>query len=397
MDNAIVMEIQVKPSLLRWARERATFTPEHLAKKLNVTPEKVAAWEKTGAITFAKLKDLADDTRTPIGYLFLPEPPVEKLPIPDFRTVGSSKLQKPSVDLIDVIHQCQLRQTWYRDYLIETGADELAYVGSATVKSDVISVATSIRQTLKIDLSRRSIATGKDTAFRYLVELCEGAGLLIMRGSVVGSNNTRKLSVEEFRGFALVDPYAPLVFINTADTPTASSFTLAHELAHIWIGKSGVSNSNISSANGQDTERFCNAVAAEILVPLAQFQAAWKPNATVVDEIERLSNTLAVSRFVVLRRAKDAQLISDEVFQANYALLVSQYRGRRTADGGGNYFATAAARVGKRLTSAVIGRVVEGKVTYTEAFSLLGVSSTKALRELATAVKLPIPANGLPA
>ena len=396
MDNAFVMEIQVKPSLLRWARERATFTPERLAEKLKVTPDKITDWEKTGAITFAKLKDLANDTRTPIGYLFLPEPPVEKLPIPDFRTVGSSMLQKPSVDLIDVIHQCQLRQTWYRDYLVETGADELAYVGSATVKSDVVIVATSIRHTLRIDQSRRSIATGKDAAFRYLVELCEGAGLLIMRGSVVGSNNSRKLSVDEFRGFALVDPYAPLIFVNTADTPAASSFTLAHELAHVWLGKSGVSNSNIASAYGQDTERFCNAVAAEVLVPLAQFQAAWRPNTTVVDEVERLSNMLAVSRFVVLRRAKDAKLISDETFQANYALLVSQYRGRRTADGG-NYFATATARVGKRLTSAVIGRVVEGKVTYTEAFSLLGVSSTKALRELATAVKLPIPANGLPA
>ena len=388
------MEIQVKPSLLKWARERATFTPETLAQKLKVTPERVRTWEQTGSISYKKLEELSDGTHTPIGYLFLSLPPVEQLPIPDFRTVSSNGLTRPSVDLIEVIQQCQLRQAWYREYLIENQSETLGFVGSAKVEDDVVAIAQRIRQTIKLDLRCRMMAFDKDEAFRKLADLCEEAGILVMRSSVVGSNNTRKLSVDEFRGFALADSYAPLIFVNTADAPAANSFTLAHELAHIWLGQSGVSNATLRVNANRSIEQFCNRVAAEVLVPLSEFVGHWDINATVEEEILRLANELKVSRFVVLRRALDAQLIPPEIFQEQYELALAQQRQHST---GGNYYYMTAARVSKRLATAVVEQAFEGRTTYSEAFTLVGVSSMKAFTGLAQALKISTPPNALSA
>ena len=352
------MNMQLKPALLRWAREHSGFTQERLAHKLNVRQERVAEWERTGEISFPKLQTLAASTHTPIGYLFLPQPPDEELPIPDFRTIGSAPPGRLSVDLLDVIHQCQLRQTWYREYRISEGAQPLDFVGSAADADDPIAVAEAIR--------------------------CENADLLVMRSGIVGGNTHRALDLSEFRGFALVDPYAPLVFINGKDAPAARCFTLAHELAHIWLGQSGVSNSDMQFMASQDVERFCNRVAVDVLIPMRLFREHWQQNSDPIVEVRRIAEQWKVSAVVVLRRAWDAGYISDAAYRELYPLFAGTPA--KSAGGGGNYYASAAARAGKRFVAAVVERAFAGDMTYTEAFRLLDVHSVDALRRLGTQV-----------
>lgn len=98
------MKAVIKPVMLKWARERASLGVDELASRMNVTPERVAQWEESGELTFKQVEKLARSTYTPIGYLFLPEPPIEKIPIPDYRTLGSQQTQVPGPDPLEIIH-----------------------------------------------------------------------------------------------------------------------------------------------------------------------------------------------------------------------------------------------------------------------------------------------------
>lgn len=140
------MTIDLQPGLLQWARDRAGLTAEALAEKVGVSVEKVAAWEQNGRITYRQAEKLAGVTHTAFGYLFLAEPPDERLPIPDLRTVGSVAAGRPSPDLLDVIYQTQRRQEWFREYQIAEDGAELEFVGSTPVGSSVKVAAAAIRQ-----------------------------------------------------------------------------------------------------------------------------------------------------------------------------------------------------------------------------------------------------------
>lgn len=257
--------VPVKPEMLRWARERAG---RSLASLLERIPQ-LEIWETGEASpTLKQLEIFAKATHTPIGYLFLQKPPLERVPIPDFRTVGNERLERPSPDLLDTVYICQQRQEWYRGFARVTGETTLPFAGSARLMSDVEMTAASIRQALGFDVEeRRRIPTWTD-ALRRFIQQADALGVLVMVSGVVGSNNRRKLDSQEFRGFALADDLAPLVFVNGADTKAAQMFTLAHELAHIWLGQSALSDVGPVSAPSQRVEVWCNQVAAELLVPL---------------------------------------------------------------------------------------------------------------------------------
>ena len=231
--------VAIKSELLRWAGERSGVSASKLRHKF----PKLEEWEQeTTSPTLKQLERFAKATHTPIGYLFLSEPPVDRVPIPDFRTVGNEQIGTPSPDLLETVYLCQQRQEWYRDFARATGDQPLAFVGSVTVSSPIEATAPSISAVLGFNLEeRRQLSTWTD-ALRRFIEQAEANGVLVMVNGVVGSNNRRKLDPEEFRGFALSDDLAPLVFINGADTKAAQMFTLAHELAHVWLGESALSD-----------------------------------------------------------------------------------------------------------------------------------------------------------
>jgi transcriptional regulator with XRE-family HTH domain len=201
------MRVEVKKELLSWARERAGFDLAALAKRFPQLP----AWERGDARpTLKQLEKFAKATYAPIGFLFLPEPPVEQVPIPDFRTIGNRHVERPSPDLLDTLYICRQRQEWYRDFARSEREHPLPFVGSVTVTANVEAAAARIRTALGFDVEeRRRTPTWTDALRRFLGQ-ADAAGVLVMVSGVVGNNNRRKLDPDEFRGFALADDRASL-------------------------------------------------------------------------------------------------------------------------------------------------------------------------------------------
>jgi Zn-dependent peptidase ImmA (M78 family) len=381
--------VEVKPKLLRWARERAGLDLGVLTHRF----PQLVDWERgTERPTLKQLERFAKATHTPVGYLFLEEPPIERIPIPDFRTVGNEHIKRPSPDLLDTIYLCQQRQEWYRDFARLTGDEPLAFVGSFRVTGDVIQMAARIRRALGFNVDeRRQIPTWTDALQRF-IEQADAMGVLMMVSGVVGSNNRRKLNPQEFRGFALADDLAPLVFINGADTKAAQMFTLAHELAHIWLGQSAVSDAQASWVpDGSDTkvslaledqvERWCNQVAAELLVPLEVLRSEYDQRADTHHETERLARRFKVSTLVILRRIHDAGGLTSERLWAAYEAELQRLQ-TIPKGSGGDFYLTLGARVSKRFARALVVSTLEGRSSFTEAFRLLGFKKMATFHDL---------------
>lgn len=337
--------------------------------------------------TFKQLQDFAKTTHTAIGCFFLSKPPQLTVPIPDFRTLGGERPVEPSPDLLDTIYACQQRQDWYINYAKANGDQPLNFIGSATLQSNIRDIAVAIRSVLHFDMSVRKHLKSWEDALRHFIRLADDAGILVMISGVVGSNNTRKLDTAEFRGFALSDRLAPLIFINGSDTKSAQMFTLAHELAHLWIGQSALSDTTVASVSTNQIEQWCDRVAAEILVPLDLFQQDYDPDADHEAEMQRLARIYKVSTLVILRRMHDAGGLGRDRFWALYHAEVKRLLAfMASKTGGGDYYRTTAARVSHRFTRAIVTWALEGRSTFTEAFRLLGCRKMSTFKELGSHV-----------
>ena len=381
-----MMRVEIKPKLLRWAQERSGLDPAALAHRF----PQLDTWERCESRpTLKQLESFAKATHTPVGYLFLQEPPVERIPIPDFRTVGNERVGRPSPDLLDAVYICQQRQEWYRDFARYEGEDPVPFVGAAHLNDDVEATAATIRRELGFDVEeRRQMPTWTD-ALRRFIEQADRLGVLVMVSGVVGSNNRRKLDPHEFRGFALADRLAPLVFINGADTKAAQMFTLAHELAHIWLGLSAVSDAQASQVPEHEVERWCNRVAAELLVPLAVVRAEYEPRKPLGEEINRLARRFKVSTLVVLRRIHDVGGLTQDQFWRAYREELERLRAMPSGSGG-DFYLTLSARAGKRFARALVVSTLEGRSSFTEAFRLLGFKKMATFREVAHSLGIGI-------
>ena len=368
----------VEPKLLRWARERAGYSAEALARRF----PKLQDWELGDAQpTLKQLEAFAKATHTPLGLLFLAEPPVERVPIPDFRTVANVHLDHPSPDLLDTIHLCQQRQDWYRDFARTMHHRELAFVGSARLEDDVVEVASRMRHALGIDLEERRRLSTWTEALRRFIEQADALGVLVMVSGVVGSNNRRRLDPQEFRGFALADPLAPLIFINGADTKAAQMFSLAHELAHLWLGQSAVSDAEARATPDQVVERWCNRVAAELLVPLAALRDALDRHPNLHLERNHLARRFKVSTLVILRRIHDAGRLTREELWTAYDAELARLRALPKGSGG-DFYLTLGARVSKRFARALVVSTLEGRTAFTETFRMLGLKKMETFNAL---------------
>lgn len=373
--------IPVKPELLRWARERSALTQEDLAAKFSKLPE----WENGNTHpTLKQIEAFARAVHAPVGYLFLAEPPEELVPIPDFRTFAGRPVTRPSPNLLDTIYICQERQSWYREFAWVTQQPALPFVGSATVKFSPEWIASRMRETLGFDLAARRGCPTWTEALRLFIRQVEDAGVLVMVSGVVMSNTHRRLDPAEFRGFAVSDPLAPLVFINGADSKAAQMFTLAHELAHLWLGDSALSNIGAAPMPGfRREEVWCNAVAAELLVPLAALRVELRQAETLPDALSRLARGFKVSSLVMLRRLLDANWIDRERFDVAWTEEVARLRtlAQRGSDGG-DFYRTTVSRVSRRFARALVVSTLEGQTLYRDAFRMLGVSRTETFNNL---------------
>jgi len=330
------------------------------------------------------LEVFARTVHVPVGYLFLSQPPEEPAPIPDFRTFDGQEVRRPSSNLLDTIYACQERQSWYRDFVRIARQPDLPFVGSALIETPPKVIATEIRETFGFDLKARRDCLNWIDAFRLFIRQIDEAGVLVMVSGVVGSNNRRCINPAEFRGFALSDPLAPLIFVNGADTKAAQLFTLAHELAHLWLGTTALSNLTAAPRFGfRREEVWCNAVAAELLVPLAELRASLQDGEAIPDALSRLARMFKVSTLVILRRLVDTNWIDRAYFDIAWTAEI-KHLSQRSKQGGssGDFYRTTLARVSRRFVQALVVSTLEGQTLYRDAFRMLGISKTETFNNL---------------
>ncbi len=316
--------------------------------------------------TIKQLENFTHKVHVPFGYMFMKEPPREELPIPFFRT-GAAPRDKVSLNVYHTIQIIKDRQTWLTNYLQESGYSDLEFVGKYNDNSDYKEIANDIRNALKLQVNWASKLTTWEQALDFLTLQIEEIGIIVNFNGIVGNNTRRNISVEECRGFVLVNKKAPFLFINSADAKAAQMFTLIHELAHIWLGESaGFDNKQLLPAD-DPTEILCDKVAAEFLVPEIFFREKWKSS----QNIKYLSRVFKVSPIVIARRALDLGLMTKPAFFKFYDDYISEYKDKKEKQtSGGNFYATAKKRISLRFASYVNNAVKENNLLYRDAYRL---------------------------
>jgi Zn-dependent peptidase ImmA (M78 family)/DNA-binding XRE family transcriptional regulator len=366
----------ITKEMLQWARQRTLGNLDEAAERLKVDRERLEAWENGEAQpTFRQAIDIAKKLKIPFGYLYLSEPPDESLPLPDLRVKPGTPPRDPSPDFLEVLYDAMRKQEWYHDYLRDEEADPVPFVGRYSMSSPVETVAEDIRRTLGLDEAFRGRTRDMGDYYVRLVEQAESAGVLVMRNRIVGNNPHRPLDPDEFQGFAMSDELAPLVFINQRDYLSAQIFTLMHELAHIWMGISGVSLQDYLErpiVQNELAQRLANEVAAETLVPGKDFISRWRGYDDIDQGLEALRRHYRVSIFVILRRTYDLGEIPFDVYRSKYDEFRSQIKPKKKGSGGGGY-RTLFSRNSTTITTSLLHSVSEGKTLPTQASALLNV------------------------
>lgn len=365
--------VSISPDLLRWARERAGVQVEDLAGRFT----KLAAWE-SGELspTLKQLEAFAKATHVPFGFLFLPEPPDLPMPIPDLRTLRNRQPGSVSPDLLDTLYAMQRRQAWLREERLDGDAEPLAFVGSARPSDDPEAVGREMRRLLGFDDGWAAQVRTWQEAVSALRASIEELGVIAVINGIVGNDTHRPLNVEEFRGFALSDSLAPLIFVNGADAKSAQMFTLAHELAHVWLGAEGAGLSGFAGIfpDGGRVESFCDRAAAEFLVPAAELQALWPRVKRDASPFEMLAREFKVSPVVIGRRAMDLGLTDRAAFFDYYDAYVQRERKQKPrGSGGGSFYNNQNIRVGQLFAIQVMRAAKEGRIGFKDAYDLTGL------------------------
>ena len=361
----------INSKILTWALNRSRMSRSDIAGRVKVSEQQIRSWEHNESPPFNKARALAKVLQFPFWYFFLQKPPQDDVPIPDFRRLA--KEYRPTPEFLQLLNDVLVRQDWYSDFLRETGRlSKHPFVGSFAVGNKVTDVANDIRKTLNITPELRGSISSWTEYLSTLVRNAEEAGILVMRSSVVGNSTNRPVSTKEVQGFAIADPVVPLVFVNSGDFKAAQIFTFAHELAHIWIGQSAITNPDETEPDTNRIEAFCNNVAAAVLLPTNEFSAAWE-NVHPDSRLAVLTRRFWVSSLVVLRRAHELERLSTPQFVD----LIGEERQKLTKakkPGGGDFYRTLAVRMGSKFTYSVIGEVNRNHLLVRDAARLLSVT-----------------------
>jgi len=375
------VRVPIASDVLKWAQVHSGKSDEALVRKFGKWTE----WlDGTANPTLSDVEKLANFTKVPFGFFFLENPPSIKLPIPDFRLGSEGLKHAPSPELLDSIYASEQRQQWYHDYAIRNGLDAVPAVGAGRGRTatEAAQIATDL---FEFSVSER--AKDKNKARNHLLSAFEEMGGLAVFAGIVGNNTHRPLDRQEFRGFTLTDQYAPLIFVNANDTLSGQIFTFFHEFGHVLRAESGVSNDDPTEPSEVETEKWCNALAAEVLVPEADIRKQVNGLAINEDLLDDLSTKYLVSTLVVLLRLRDIGILDRRDFRQLYEKELVRVQdalaNQSDRSGGGNHWNNQRFRVGERLGRAVIAETRAGHTSYTDAFKLLNISSVSQMEKLA--------------
>jgi len=376
----------ITPNVLKWARESARMTEETAAAKVSVTVEKFKEWE-TGASqpTIRQAQALAKAYKRPFALFFLPEVPRDFQPLQDFRKSGSKALTTSS---IFIIREIQQKQAWISDVYSENQEEKLPFVGRFSINDNPQKVAQDILTTLKINPAFYKT----DNPIKEWIDSSETNGIFISRTSFIHSR--LKLDSGELQGFAIADPHAPFIFVNSEDWNAPQLFTLVHELAHIWIAETGISNEVEPDLKNKDkfhpVELFCNEVAANALMPKEIVLAFHTNSFQTSKDVFKIAKQLGVSSFALLVRALNLNIISTTTYQklkkqadidfSDYLKRETEKKARqkeKDKPGGPNYFLLQLNRNSRLFTQTVLDAFRGGFIEPTLASNLLNVQVNK--------------------
>lgn len=376
----------ITAKVFKWARESAKMDSEIAASKISVPVSKLKEWEAGESYpTIRQAQNLAKAYRRPFALFFLPEIPIDFQPLQDFRKKGSKVLSTSSVFIIREIQQ---KQAWISAVNKDSNEDIVPFVGRFSMNDNPINVAQDILKTLEIDPLRYN----SNNPILEWIDQAESKGIFISRTSFIHSR--LKLDSDEIQGFAIADEYAPFVFINSDDWNAPQLFTLVHELAHIWIAETGISNNIEPTINNKDNfnpiELFCNEVAANALMP-KEFMSILKNDAfSNAKKVFKNAKLIGVSSFALLVRALNLSIITLNTYknlklQADYEFNEFLKREaekkerlkKKEKTGGPNYYLLQINRNSKLFTQTVLDAFRGGFIEPTQASNLLNVKVNK--------------------
>jgi Zn-dependent peptidase ImmA (M78 family) len=376
----------INKAVLRWARESAKFSLKDASAKMNVSEERMSKWETVSSEEYPTIKQaerLAKIYKRPFAVLFLPSVPKDFQVLRDFRSMNRSEF---STSLVFMTREILEKQGWLREYLIEASVPKRIFAGKFSVNDSPENVASDIRATLEINKQFY-----KDNALAYWTTAAESKGIFVSLSSFI---HTRlKLDPDEFKGFAISDDYAPFIFVNANDWKNSKLFTLVHELAHIWINESGVSdNTDITLAHSKSAnpiETFCNRVAANALLPKEEITKCFTESEPAeIEDFENLSKAFGVSCLTLLIRSFELGLISKATFgtlklesESRFTEYVKRMEFEKEkmkkSEGGPSPYLLRARRNGKAFSSIVLDGYRGGAISGAEASRLLSVKMNK--------------------
>jgi Zn-dependent peptidase ImmA (M78 family)/transcriptional regulator with XRE-family HTH domain len=294
--------------MLAWARKKSGLSIEDVAIAEKIEIAKLEGWERgDGTPTLAMLTRLARRYRYPLMVFYLSEPPKDFGVVRDFRILPNNVSRSFSVALRRAIRIAQERQAWASSYFEDAGIEKSTLVGTYSADDDATAIGKDLRGMLGATIAAQAQCGSPSGAFVFWRRLCEKAGIFVFQAGGV--------ALEEMRGFSLPDPYAPAVVINSKDEFLPRTFTMIHEVAHILIGESAITGAGprvFSVAPKRQAERFCNQVAAEVLVPsadlLGRVTRDWMNRESEV--LRQLQGIYWVSRSVIALRLFEVGLAS---------------------------------------------------------------------------------------
>ena len=384
----------INPRVLSWARETAGLSLEEAAAKLGLKDTAgVTAAEKllqaesgSRGVSQSMLEKAATTYHRPLIAFYLPQPPVRGERLEDFRTAAGTAASPRENALLDaLVRDVRTRQQMLRDALLEDeDTQPLPFVSSCRMVDGPQHVAAQIRSQINVTTEQQRRAKDPAALFSLLRGAAEKSGVFVLLLGDLGSHHSG-LGDEVFRGMALADDIAPFVIINDNDATPARSFTLLHELAHIWIGASGVSGP-LQGIPTNAIERFCNAVAGEFLLPPDAMSKLPLDQAADFDGAMSLTNDIArpwnVSQGVATYRLLLSGWLSDDLAATMFRTFTQRWRAqklrerqaREPDEGGPTYYVVRRSRLGNALLSTVRRALESEALTHTRAARILGVA-----------------------
>ncbi len=368
------VNVNIQPEIIKWALGQTR--EDKLGDKLLANIKK---WlDGTKNPTFNQIEEFSRKSNIPLGYFFLQTPPDEQIELLEYRTVDSIQLVNPSRNLIDTVREMEDVQDWMKAYRQDLGFSELPVVGCLKDSRDLNAIVARIHTDLDLKDDWYTGCRDSREAFELIRGKLEECGIVVMMSGIVGKNTHRALDVDEFRAFAMVDNWAPLIFINTADSNGAKLFSLLHEVIHIWLGESDLYNDRKEQTEGvSNLEVICNAAAAELLVPKRIFMEKWNDCAeNLFDEITAFAKYFRCGESVVARRALDLGKINKNDYDKVVQDAITHYMKMKEDKGsaGGDYYKTQGSRLDGCFVRALCESIGMGRTSYTEAYRLTNTS-----------------------